>query len=553
MDKIKFFFTGIGGWFKNHVPTKRRLIQVYAALLFNANIKGFITGRIYTGATKNLCVPSLNCYSCPGAIGACPIGALQDSLAKSDTTAPYYIIGIIALFGLILARTLCGFLCPMGLMQELLHKIKTPKLKKSRYTRLLSYLKYILLVVLVISIPLIYNGIPAFCKYICPAGTFEGAVMLLSNSNNTALFDGLGYLFSWKFILLIAFIVACIFIYRFFCRFFCPLGAILGFFNKYALIGVKLDEEKCIDCGKCLQTCKMDIRKVGDHECINCGLCIPACPTKAISWKGSKIFLRGAEVTAGAGVSVGAEESVPLAAIATSGTAASVKAAEEIAVAESAVGSETVNEGVIKPVTVTKTKARGRGFWLQFAAWTTALLVLAGALVYYNFILKDTETVVTYGVGEVCPDFTLETVYETAGAYDPDGERIEAFTLSDYLGKVVILNFWYTDCDPCKEEMPNFEEMKLKYGDSIEVVVVHSDNGRTANQVQSALNEFGWGGYHLLFTHDNSEVNCAAMLGVKDSFPVTVILNSEGVITFTYVNKLGITLLESEIQEALNS
>ena len=69
-------------WWAAHKPTKRRLIQVYAALLYNAYIKGFITGDIYVGPTKNICVPGFNCYSCPGAIGACPLGALQNAKQK---------------------------------------------------------------------------------------------------------------------------------------------------------------------------------------------------------------------------------------------------------------------------------------------------------------------------------------------------------------------------------------------------------------------------------------------------------------------------------------
>ena len=46
---------------KSLIPTKRRLIQLYAALLTNANIKGFATGQIYQGPMKNACAPGLNC------------------------------------------------------------------------------------------------------------------------------------------------------------------------------------------------------------------------------------------------------------------------------------------------------------------------------------------------------------------------------------------------------------------------------------------------------------------------------------------------------------
>jgi polyferredoxin len=179
-------------------------------------------------------------------------------------------------------------LCPIGLGQELLYKIKTPKLRKSKVTHVLSYLKYVILA-LIILIPITYQ--PIFCKYICPAGTLQGGVGLLSNPENADFFGMLNYLFTWKFALLVAIIVASIFIFRVFCRFLCPLGAIYGFFCKLALLGIKLDKDKCTDCGLCIDTCKMDIRKVGDHECIHCGACIPVCPTKAIGWKGDKIFL----------------------------------------------------------------------------------------------------------------------------------------------------------------------------------------------------------------------------------------------------------------------
>lgn len=286
------FFTKVKDWFIRHKPSKRRLIQVYSALLYNANIKGFVTGRIYTGDTKKMCVPGLNCYSCPGAVGACPLGSLQNALASSGTRTPFYIFGILILFGLLLGRTICGFLCPIGLGQELLYKIKTPKVKKSKVTRVFSYFKYVLLFVLVISIPIMYQtGVPAFCKYVCPSGTLLGGIGLLSNPENSDLYGMLGPLFTWKFLLLVIFIVASVFIFRFFCRFFCPLGAIYGFFCRVALLGIKLDKNKCTDCGLCLSVCKMDIKRVGDHECIHCGACLKACPAKAISWKGSKLFL----------------------------------------------------------------------------------------------------------------------------------------------------------------------------------------------------------------------------------------------------------------------
>ena len=193
---------------RKRVPS-RRLVQLYAALLYNANLKGFVEGEIFTGGSKALCAPGLNCYSCPGAVAACPLGALQNALAASGHRAGWYALGILLLFGVVLGRTVCGWLCPFGLIQELVHRIPTPKLRKGRATRALSHLKYAVLAVFAVALPLwhgLRNGlaVPAFCKFICPAGTLEGAVGLLANPKNEELFPMMGLLFTRKWIILLA-------------------------------------------------------------------------------------------------------------------------------------------------------------------------------------------------------------------------------------------------------------------------------------------------------------------------------------------------------------
>ena len=267
----------------------RRLIQLYSALLYNAHLRGFIEGKIYEGKTKFACVPGLNCYSCPGAVGACPLGALQNALSSAGHRMGWYVLGVILLYGVILGRTVCGWLCPMGLIQDLLHKIPTLKIKKSRFTRALSFLKYIVLAVLAVAMPLWYGlrhnvPLPGFCKYFCPAGTLEGAVGLLSNPANAGMFPMLGGLFTGKFLILLAVGLACVLCYRSFCRFLCPLGAIYGFFNRFNIVGVKVDGTLCNCCGRCVKTCSMDVRCVGDRECIHCGECVEVCPQRAIAF-----------------------------------------------------------------------------------------------------------------------------------------------------------------------------------------------------------------------------------------------------------------------------
>ena len=286
-------------------PTNRRLIQLYSALLYNAHLRGFADGRIYQGAAKYACVPGLNCYSCPGAVGSCPLGALQNALAASGRGAGWYVLGILLLFGTLLGRTVCGWLCPIGLAQELLHKIPSFKIRKSRATRLLSFLKYAVLAVFVIAVPLRYGlehhlPLPAFCKYICPAGTLEGAVGLLSHPANAGLFQMLGLLFTSKFVVMIAVGLVCVFCYRSFCRFLCPLGAIYSLFNRFCLVGVRVDTGKCSGCGSCVRSCGMDVKRVGDRECIHCAGCMDVCPEKAITLKAGNVSLKAPEGSFGA-------------------------------------------------------------------------------------------------------------------------------------------------------------------------------------------------------------------------------------------------------------
>lgn len=261
---------------------KRKYTQLIAAVLYNCHITGFANGKIYKGASKGICAPGLNCYSCPGAVLSCPLGSLQNALAGASNRFPYYVLGTILLFGILLGRFICGFFCPFGLIQELLYMIPLPKIKKSRITKVLSYMKYVILFLFAILIPLVKLA-PGFCEYICPAGTLEAALPLIAT--NEQLRSRIGWLFSWKVFVLVLCILMCSVCYRAFCRFVCPLGAIYSFFNPISFFGITVDKEKCTGCNACIAKCKTDIKHVGDHECIHCGECMSVCPEGAIYYK----------------------------------------------------------------------------------------------------------------------------------------------------------------------------------------------------------------------------------------------------------------------------
>ena len=270
---------------------KRKLIQIAAFGFSNIHLGNFKSGAIYKGKWKQFCNPGLNCYSCPAAGFACPIGALQAVNGSMNFNFSFYAAGLLLAIGVVFGRLICGFWCPFGLIQELLHKIPFPK---RRLPAFLRYLKYIILAVFVIILPVVatnYMGMgkPAFCQYICPAGTLEGGLPLLAS--HPELRQVIGKLFSLKAVILLGTILGCMSIYRFFCKALCPLGAVYGLLNKISIYHLTVDKDKCIGCSKCAKTCKMDVDPVknpASAECIRCGECREVCPVQAISLGFSK-------------------------------------------------------------------------------------------------------------------------------------------------------------------------------------------------------------------------------------------------------------------------
>ena len=201
----------------------RHGIQALWAFITNSHVTGFVTGKIYTGKLKNACVPGLNCYSCPGAVGACPIGSLQAVIGSWNFKMAYYVVGFLIFIGAMVGRL------------------------------------------------------------ICPAGTLEGGLplVLLNKSMRSAL----GWLYIWKNVILVITIILSILIYRPFCKYICPLGALYSVFNPISLYKYRVDKDKCIKCGKCAKACQMIVDPVENSnspECIRCGRCKKVCPTDAI-------------------------------------------------------------------------------------------------------------------------------------------------------------------------------------------------------------------------------------------------------------------------------
>lgn len=485
------------------LPSRRKLIQLYAALLFNANLKGFATGNIYQGGTKQFCAPGINCYSCPGAVAACPLGSLQGSFS-ADRSTLYYVCGILLLYCILFGRMICGWVCPFGLIQELLYKIPTPKLKKSPVTRILSYLKYVILVFFVLIVPITYafrdTPLPAFCKYICPAGTLEGGLGLLSNKVNESYFAMLGPLFTWKFLLLVSIAVGSVFAFRLFCRFLCPLGALYGLFNRISVFGVRVDPKSCVDCGRCVSHCRLDIYHVGDQECISCGECMDVCPTGAISWKGPKIRLHPNEVPGEA------------------------------------------------PEAARKRKKARTILRATIAVLMAAVLI--GAIVrYWN---DDTGTRTDTGsvergneVGDLCYGYDLEII----GADGLTGTTVDPTRT----GKITVINFWGTWCTPCVNELPYFDRIASEYRDSVTVIAVHTH--LVCETAPDFISKY-YPDTDMIFAKDypldEYTGGYYTTLGGRGTYPYTVVLDEKGVILSVFVEALEYEDLKAVVEARLN-
>lgn len=277
----------------------RAWIQAAAAVFTNGYAAGFLQGKIYTGPLKQLCVPGLNCYSCPGALGSCPIGAMQAVISGNRHQFSYYIFGMLLIFGALLGRLICGFLCPFGWIQRLLHCIPMKKRRvPEKLDRGARWIKYGVLALFVLALPAFavdaYGlGAPWFCKWICPAGTLEGGLPLVLS--NASLRAGLGFTFWWKLSLLAILLLLSTMIERPFCKYICPLGAFYALCNRWSFTRMQLHESKCVQCRKCMQVCPMQVnvlKNINSAECIRCGKCALSCPTGAIDLQFGKINLK---------------------------------------------------------------------------------------------------------------------------------------------------------------------------------------------------------------------------------------------------------------------
>ncbi len=250
------------------IRTRRLYVQIAAAVLTNS----FFLAPVM----KYVPCPSLNCYACPLASFACPMGTLQHFVIIG--LFPFLLLGIISIVGLVVGRWACGYLCPFGLLQDLLARLGKAKASLPGWA---SYGSYLSLALLVLALPLFLHE-PWFCK-LCPAGTLEAGLPIVGQAFFKAKLLGqysqfwgmVGWLFAVKLAILALFMTASLKLKRPFCQAFCPLGAVFGLFNRISLLQISYD--KSLDGkGDCRKLCPVGIdirRDASSPDCIRCLQC----------------------------------------------------------------------------------------------------------------------------------------------------------------------------------------------------------------------------------------------------------------------------------------
>jgi ferredoxin-type protein NapH len=220
-----------------------------------------------------------HCYSCPLSSFGCPVGIAANYAALLPVTfeIPYLLIGVLLLVGALGGSLVCGWACPFGFLQDLLARIPTPKFALPAWT---GHLRFVVLVGLVLVLPAIlgFRGIPfedqvvSICR-LCPAGALEAGVPYSVQS----LLAGNGWLMSgFKGAILLAFLLAALFVHRPWCRVLCPLGGLLALCNRFSLFHLRFNPRECAECNLCRTRCQMGVKvdqAVNVSGCIRCLEC----------------------------------------------------------------------------------------------------------------------------------------------------------------------------------------------------------------------------------------------------------------------------------------
>ncbi len=248
---------------------------------------------------------------------------MQLELAQPEF--PFIVVGTVLLIGAVVGRAFCGWICPIGFIQDIITNLKgkldfvSPRThQSSKHFKYLLFLGTFLIsgslaIALALGQGSSYKtalGILASGPFIAisPDGTLFGTIPTLIGMARQGFFSFLTRpptiqqawadllatppLLALRILILIGFFGTAWKVPRFWCRYVCPTGAMMALFQKYSVTGIKRDPVKCTKCPHCEVKCPMQINildlpweKFNDPECIMCMECVDACPHGSLSLK----------------------------------------------------------------------------------------------------------------------------------------------------------------------------------------------------------------------------------------------------------------------------
>jgi ferredoxin-type protein NapH len=292
--------------------TPRRIVQFLSFILFSSMVFGV--------GSLPLVLPVLWTWGQQPNVVGDAFSAVQFWLYQA--VFPWLALASFLVVGVLIGKSMCGWVCPFGFVQDLVGFVKRKQTDFSLRTHeSMLYVKYVILVAaLFVSVTFAASNIMGISgKYSTAFGVFVrapftafspaqmlfsavpgGVQYLYSAIVGASLGDVLGGLasmslvFWFSFGLMIVVLGLAAYVPRSWCRYFCPHGAIMALLNRFSFIGLRRDPVKCTKggCGLCVEVCPMRVpildlpwEKFSHEECIYCMKCVDACKDKAIRLK----------------------------------------------------------------------------------------------------------------------------------------------------------------------------------------------------------------------------------------------------------------------------
>ena len=220
------------------------------------------------------------------------------------------VVALIALT-LVFGRIYCSVICPLGVFQDILARLRRKKNKYS-YSKEVRWLRYPVLVVFVIAV---VAGIGSVFQLLAPYSSYGRIATMIFQPiwklGNNLLANIAERVDSYAFyttdvwmksmpVLIIALVTLVVLIVlawrggRTYCNTICPVGTILSFFARFSFLKIHFDEDKCKNCSLCSKNCKAACIDFKTHtvdysRCVVCGNCIESCKFGALRYDNQRI------------------------------------------------------------------------------------------------------------------------------------------------------------------------------------------------------------------------------------------------------------------------